>query len=86
VTACVLPDTNAVLIVFVTDEPAVTDLLPELLREKSNETSFVNHALACELGVIPLLKAWALTSEVAVRLKGALYCLEDCVGVVPSVV
>lgn len=50
------------------------------------DTSFVNQALTWELGVIPLLNAWALTSEVAVRTKGAVYSLEDCVGVVPSVV
>jgi hypothetical protein len=71
---------------LVTDEPAVTDLFPELLREKSSEASFVNQALACELGVIPLLNAWAFTREVVVRAKGAEYTLEDCVGVVPSVV
>jgi hypothetical protein len=34
--------------------PAVTDLFPVLLREKSKEVSFVNQALAIELGVIPL--------------------------------
>ena len=81
-----LPDTNAALIVFVTDEPAVTELFPELLREKSKEVSFVNQALACELGVILLLNASAFTSVVAVRPKGAVYSLEDCVGAVPSVV
>ena len=35
VTGCVLPDTNAALIVLLTEEPAVTDTFPELLREKS---------------------------------------------------
>jgi len=74
------------LIVLVTNEPAVTDLFPELPREKSNEASFVNQALTWELGVIPLLNAWAFTSEVVVRVKGALYGVEDCVGLVPSVV
>lgn len=64
----------------------MTDLSPELLRDKSNEASFVNQALTCELGVIPLLNAWAFTRNVAVRENGALYCLEDCVGLVPSVV
>ena len=71
---------------LVINEPAVTDLFPELPREKSNEASFVNQALTCELGVIPLLNAWAFTRDVAVRENGALYCWEDCVGVVPSVV
>jgi hypothetical protein len=62
-------------------------LFPELLREKSKgETLWVNQALAIELGVIPLLNAWAFTSDVAVREKGAVYSLEDCVGLVPSVV
>jgi hypothetical protein len=86
VTAWVFPDTNAALIVLVTDEPAVTDLFPVLLREKSKEVSFVNQALASELGVIPLLNASAFTREVVVSVKGAVYWLEDCVGVVPSVV
>jgi hypothetical protein len=83
----VLPDTNAALIVLATDEPAVTDLLPELLREKSKEeTLLVNQALAIELDVMPLLNASAFTRAVAVRMKGAVYCFEDCVGFVPSVV
>jgi hypothetical protein len=82
----VLPDTNAALIIFVTDEPAVADLSPELLSEKSNEASLVNQALTCALGVIPLLNASAFTREVFARLKGAVYCFEDCVGFVPSVV
>jgi hypothetical protein len=75
-----------VLIELVTDEPAVTDLFPELPREKSNEASFVNQALAWELGVIPLLNAWAFTRDVAVRESGAVYSLDDCVGLLPSVV
>ena len=33
-----LPDANVALIMLLTDEPAVTDLLPELLRVKSNVT------------------------------------------------
>jgi hypothetical protein len=83
----VLPDTNAALIVLGTDEPAVTDLFPELVREKSKaETLFVNQALATALGVMPLLNASALTRAVAVSMKGAVYCFEDCVGFVPSVV
>ena len=85
-TGCAVPDTNAAVIVLVTDEPVVTDLLPGLLREKSNEESFVNQALTCELGVILLSKAWAFTREVTVRENGAVYCLDDCVGLVPSVV
>jgi hypothetical protein len=87
VTVWVLPDTNPAPIVLVTDEPAVTDLFPELLREKSkDETLWVNQALASELGVILLLNPSAFTREVAVRVKGAVYCFEDCVGFVPSIV
>jgi hypothetical protein len=37
-TDCVLPDTNVAVIELVTDDPAVTDLLPVLLREKSKAT------------------------------------------------
>ena len=85
-TGCAVPDTNAALIMLVTDEPAVIDLFPVLLTAKSNTASFVNQALTCELGVIPLLNAWAFTSDVAVRENGAAYCWEDCVGLVPSVV
>jgi hypothetical protein len=39
VTSCVLPDTNAALIVPVTEDPATTDRFPELPREKSNEST-----------------------------------------------
>ena len=66
--------------------PAVTDLFPVLLREKSKEVSFVNQALASELGVIPLLNALAFIRAVAVSANEAAYSFEDCVGVVPSVV
>lgn len=36
-TDCVLPETRVALIVLVTGEPAVTDLLPPLLIEKSKD-------------------------------------------------
>jgi hypothetical protein len=51
VTACALPDTNVAVIELVTEEPAVTDLLPVLLREKSNGCVTVNEALATPLGL-----------------------------------
>ena len=51
VTDCVLPETNVALIELVTDEPAVTDLLPELEREKLNGWLIVNEALASPLGL-----------------------------------
>jgi hypothetical protein len=39
------------VIELVTDDPAVTDLFPELLREKSNGGVTVNEALATPLGL-----------------------------------
>jgi hypothetical protein len=81
-----LPDVKVALTALVTEDPAVIDLFPELLSKKSNEASLVNQALTCELGVMPLLNACAFTSAVAVRAKGAVYCFEVCVGLVPSVV
>ena len=51
VTACALPDTNAALIVLLPGEPAVTDGLLVLVREKSNGWVTVNAALATPLGL-----------------------------------
>jgi hypothetical protein len=51
VTACALPETNVALIALVTEEPAVTDLFPELESEKSNVWSTVNEALVSPLGL-----------------------------------
>jgi hypothetical protein len=51
VTGCVLPETNVALIALVTEEPAVTDLLPEFVSEKSNGWLTVNEALASPLGL-----------------------------------
>jgi hypothetical protein len=59
------------LIKLVTDEPAITDLFPELASEKLKPSSIVNQALASELGVDPLLNAFAFTSVVAATTKGA---------------
>ena len=69
-----------------TEEPAITDRFPELLREKSNPGSTVSQALATELGVQLLLNAFAFTMAVFVTVNGAAYMGEDCVGSVPSVV
>jgi hypothetical protein len=49
VTGCVVPETNVALIELVTDEPAVTDLSPELESEKLNGWLTVNEALASPL-------------------------------------
>jgi hypothetical protein len=67
VTGCVLPETNVALIALVTEEPAVTDLLPEFVSEKSNGWLTVNEALASPLGLYPLLNAFALTTALLVR-------------------
>jgi hypothetical protein len=67
VTGCVVPETNMALIEFVTDEPAVNDLSPELESEKPDDWLTVNEALASELGLYPLLKALALTMALLVR-------------------
>jgi hypothetical protein len=61
VTGWALPETNVAVIELVTEEPAVTDLLPVLLREKSNGCATVNEALATPLGLYPLMNALAFT-------------------------
>jgi hypothetical protein len=58
------------LIALVTDEPAVTVLLPELVREKSNDAwgwLTMKEALAWALGLYPLLKATALITALLVK-------------------
>jgi hypothetical protein len=67
VTGCALPETNVALIELVTDEPAITDLSPELESEKSNGWLTVNEALASPLGLYPLMNALALTTALLVR-------------------
>ena len=56
-----LPDIRVALIVLVTEEPAVTDLSPELVSEKSKGWMTVKFALAKALGLDPLLNAIAFT-------------------------
>jgi hypothetical protein len=57
--------------VFVTNDPAVTDVFPELESEKLNvgvvADVIVKDALASALGLYPLLKALALMLAVFVR-------------------
>jgi hypothetical protein len=43
VTDCELPDTNVAVIELVVEEPAVTDLLPALLSEKSKGSGAACH-------------------------------------------
>ena len=53
---------------MVTEDPAVTDLLPELEREKLKGWVTVNEALASALALDPLLNAFAFTTVLLVKL------------------
>jgi hypothetical protein len=86
VTAWALPDVKAALMELVTEEPAKTDLSPELDREKLKGWVTVNEALASALALDPLLNALAFTVALLVRVMLPLYRVEDCVGVEPLVV
>ena len=67
VSGCPLPETNVALMALVTEDPATTDLFPELASEKSNVWLTVNEALASPLGLYPLLNALALTTALFLR-------------------
>ena len=67
VSGCPLPETNVALMALVTEDPATTDLLPELASEKSNVWLTVSEALASALGLYPLLNALALTTALFLR-------------------
>jgi len=74
--------------VFATEEPALTDLSPELARVKLKVVAVPvseNHALATELWAL-FLKALAFTRALVEIVKGPEYFLEDGVGEVPSIV
>jgi hypothetical protein len=74
---------SAVVIEFVTDEPAATDLLPEFASVKLKllgAPAFENHTLASALGCIFFLNAFAFTSVLDERVKGPLYFSDDSVG------
>ena len=66
-TAWALPDAKVVPIELVTEEPATTDLSPELAREKLKGWLTINEALASALGLYPLLNVFALTVELLVN-------------------
>jgi hypothetical protein len=66
-TAWALPDAKVVPIELVTEEPATTDLSPELAREKLKGWLTINEALASALGLYPLLNVFALTVELLVK-------------------
>ena len=62
---------------FVTDDPALTDLFPELDREKLKGWLMVNDALASALAFDPLLKAFALTVALLVSVMVPVYRVDD---------
>jgi hypothetical protein len=68
----VLPDTSPAEIEAVTEDPATTDLLPSLAREKLKGWVMVNEALASALAVYPVLKAFALIWVLLVKVMGPL--------------
>ena len=74
------------LIEFVTDEPAATDIFPELAKEKLNGWVTVKEALASALVLAPLLNALAFTVALLVRVMVPVYRVDDWLGLVPSVV
>ena len=52
---------------LVTEEPALTDLLPEFETEKLKGWITVNNALASALALDPLLNAFAFTVSLVVK-------------------
>jgi hypothetical protein len=73
---------------LVTEDPALTDLLPEFETEKLKGWVTVNEALASALALEPdpFLNALALTVALLVRVMAPVYWVEDWVGLEPSVV
>jgi len=62
-----VPVVKAVLIELVTEDPAMTDISPELDREKPKGWLTVNEALASALALDPLLNALAFTVALLVK-------------------
>ena len=81
-----MPTANVALIVLLTEDPATTETLPELLSVKSKSLVLPNHALATALGFSLFLKAVALSSTLLEIVTGDEYGVDDCVGVDPSTV
>jgi hypothetical protein len=69
VTSCVEPEVKLATIELVTEAPAVTDLSPELEREKSRGDATVNDAPVSELEEL-FLRALPLTTADVVRVMG----------------
>jgi hypothetical protein len=84
-TAWAFPEAKVVLIELLTEEPATTDMPPELDTEKLKNW---NKALASALALDPdpFLNALALTVALLVRVIAPVYWVEDWVGLEPSVV
>jgi hypothetical protein len=62
-----VPVVKVVLIEFVTEDPAMTDWLPELEREKLKGWLTVYDALASPLALYPVLNAFAFTTALLVK-------------------
>ena len=73
------------LIELATEEPATTDLSPELASEKLKGWVTVKEALASALALDPFLNALALRGA-ARDLMVPVYRVDACVGVEPLVV
>jgi hypothetical protein len=56
-----------VLIEFVTEDPAITDIFPALDTEKLKGWLTVNEALASALALDPVLNAFAFTVALVVK-------------------
>jgi hypothetical protein len=67
VTAWALPVVKVVLIEFVVEDPAITDIFPELDREKLKGWLTANEALASALALDPFLNALAFTAVLLVK-------------------
>jgi hypothetical protein len=76
-TDCGLPEAKVALMELVAEDPAVTDWFPELAREKLKFWVIVNEALASALALDPLLKAFALTVALLVRVMVPVYRVDD---------
>ena len=62
---------------MVTEDPATTDIFPELASEKPNGWVSVNEALVWALALDPLLNALACIVALLVRVMVPLYKVED---------
>jgi hypothetical protein len=69
---------------LLTEDPAATETLLELLSAKSKSLVLANHALATSLGFRLFRKALALSNVLLEMVTGFEYCVDDCVGVEPS--